>query len=248
MPHPDLFAVGLLLGTIVAVVAWAAASRAPSALVFLLPAAGLAAWLAAPRIDDAVDAWDRPAFLVVAIVLVGLGVAAGAGSSAAAPLGSVGLAWSMLGVVGATALAVPDTEGPVLLLGALAVPVLVLSWRGLVPEWAAAVTAVAVAAVATGGATLGPGAAVGSYGCIAVLLAAAPLNRHAPDGPAGTGVIAPWIAAPVITVVAVGVARLGAVRSTSVRALLVAAAGVVVAALVLEVAVAVTRRRAHPGR
>jgi len=245
IPHPDQFAIGAALGATVAAIVWVLARTDARRLVALLPAAAVTAWLAAPHITDAVNHWDRPAALSIIIVLVGLGVAGAAGGSAAEPLGSTGVAWSLAGVTGATALAVADTEGPMLLLGALTVPIALASvGDARVPDWAAGLTALVVAAVATGGATLGPGAAVGSYGCIAVLLAAAPLNRHAHDP--GAGVVPAWVAVPIITAIAVGVARLGAVRSTSVRALLVAAAGVVIAAVALELAAAVTRWQARP--
>ena len=247
VPHPALLAVGVALGLVVGSLSLLAPRRARPWALALAPLTGL---LVGPGLAAALDSWSRPAALSIALVGIGLGFAATGGASATEPLGPVGSVWCLAAVAGASALAVPDTEGPVLATGLLlgggaALTAAVRRRPGSWPtsEPAAAVGAAAVALVATGGATDGIVAGVGALGCAAVLLGVGPLGRHAVR-PA----VPPWLAAPVVAGAAVLVARLGAVRASSLGALAVTGLAVGLTWGALEVGARITSGPAPPRR
>lgn len=218
----------------------------------MLPAVAMAAWLAGPDLSSATSSWDRPGPMVAVIVALAVGFGATGGATAALPLGPLGTAWSLVAVTVGVGLAVPDTEGVVLLGPALVTVAAALTaaerrhpggWP--VPDGAAALACAAVVLVGLSGATAGVAAALGATGCVTVLLGAAPLVRRARADQRRPALPA-WASAPVVLVAAVAVARLGAVRSTTPRALAVALLGGACTAVALELAARFTSGRAHP--
>lgn len=248
IPHPSLALLGALVG-LAGLAGGSALARRGGPAALVTPAVAAVAWLLGPSLGGAATSWDRPVVVVVVVVALTVAFGATGGVVAAGPLGPTGATGCLAVVAGATVLAVPDTEGPVLIAAALAVvtagPALVEGWD--LPEGAAALTAGIVVLVGLSGATDGVVAALGAGGCTAVLLGAAPLTRHRRPGDLGP-IVAPWAAVAVVGLGAVIVARLGAVRATSLRALLVTVAATAAVAVGLEVAARLTSGPARRSR